>query len=236
MISTDAIVVAAAGGSGSLTPVNGRPAAAHLIHTLQSCGAISRVILVCNSDSYEQVGCQCMHVVAGGAEADDLMAGIHEARQADRCLVMAGDMPLATTEAVEDLLANAPDADVVYPVASRADVESVFPGRLTPYLSARDGQYTGSSCLLFRPEVALAREDLISGLMQARQNPSSLVKLVGPWVGLKLAVSRPSLGEIAEMLSDALRLDCRVFLTHYPELLFSIETSSDIELARSGLH
>lgn len=236
MISTDAIVVAAAGDSGSLTALNGRPSAAHLIDTLQSCGAISRVILVCDSDSYTRLGCQCTHVVAGGAEADDLMAGIHEARQADRCLVMAGDMPLATVEAVDDLLANAPDADIIYPVTSRADVESVFPGRLTPYLSTRDGQYTGSSCLLFRPEVALAREDLISGLMQARQDPSSLVRLVGPWVGLKFAMSKPSLVEIAEMLSDALRLDCRVFLTHYPELLFSIETPFDIELARSGLH
>ncbi len=235
MISTDAIVVANAGDSGSLTAVNGRPAAAHLIDTLQSCGAISRVVLVCDNDSHDQLGCQCTHVAARGAEADDLMAGIQEAWQADRCLVMAGDMPLATAEAVDDLLANAPDADVVYPVVSRADVESVFPERVTAYLTARDGQYTGSSCLLFRPGVALAREDLISGLMQARQNPSSLVKLVGPWVGLKLAISKPSLVEIAEMLSDALRLDCRVFLTHYPELLFSIETSSDIELARSSL-
>ena len=249
MKQTDAIVVSrvrtrdseltslAPGGCKPMIQVNGRPAVAHLVESLKRCELISRVIVVGDvlRQAQDEAAGADVFVDGSGDEADAVLAGIRAAAGASRCLVMAGDMPLVTQEAVRDLLDCAPDAGVVYPVASRADAEAAFPGRRWPCLVTREGEYTGSSCLLFRPDAVLSKVDMVVGLLRARKDPAALVKLIGLRAGLKLMLSKPSLCGLESVLSDALGLDCRVFITHYPEILFSIDAPGDVETAEIAL-
>ena len=248
MISTNAIVMAAAsthdgdmaaiapGGSKARIPINGRPAISYVIDNLQACDLISNVTLVCDKATSELAPNADTYVEANGDGAGDILAGVRATDGAERCLVISGDMPLASSEAIADFLTHAPKCDVIYPVVERNDVEEFFPDRNVHYVGTSDGHFTGSGILLFRPEVALSRENLLTALLNARRNPASLVGLLGPALAFKMLVSRLSVRDFEGHLSTALGLNCRVFVSHYPELIVSIDSPEDIRLIEDELN
>lgn len=247
MKPTDAIVVAAgqvkdpelaaaaSNGPKSLIPVNGRPAVSYVVENLRKCSLISRIILVCDEPTFSAVSGADVHVVAHDDSTEVVVAAIREAQDAQRCLIMSGDMPLATSEAITDFLTGAPEADVIYPVVGKADVRQVYPERAAYYVETKEGPFTGSSCLLFRPSMALSRERLLMKLLNARKDPRSLLSLIGPGLVLKFMVSTLSLREFEQHLSRAMDLDVRVFISHFPELLLSIDSITDIALIEREL-
>jgi len=228
--SSDPRFAGCADGLKSLIQVGARPALSHLVTGLKRSEGISSVIVV-GDEAATSLATEADQRVSAASEAAAVMAGIRAADGADRCLVVAGDMPLVTPDAVEDLVTNAPPCDIVYPVTTHTDVEEAFPGRRTSYLKAKEGQVTGSTCLLVRREAVLARGAMLMPLLEARRNPSSLLGLVGVGLGLKLMFSTLSLVDFERHLSQALGLSCRVFITHYPELLFSLDTPEDVTVA-----
>jgi len=234
---TDDPVMAAAAPDGhkSLLALNGRPAVSYLVDNLKGCDRVNRVILVSDRRTYEAAPNADVFVEAGQGETAGLMAGVRAADGAGRCLVMTGDMPLASSDAISDLLSRAPDADVVYPIVERSDLQVAFPDRAVTYVKAREGHFTGSSCLLFRPEVAISRHDMLESLMNARRDPKALVGMIGPVVALRMMFSTLSLAEYERCLSDALGIDCRVLVTRFPELLVSIDSPGDVALMEQRL-
>lgn len=247
MKQTDAIVMSvstsvtgdlaghAAHGRKALIPLNGRPAISYLLDNLKSCEAISRVILVSDQPETECASGADICIDANSDMSACVLAGVKAAANSERCLIMNGDMPLATPEALGDLLRSAPNSDVVYPIVEKRDVCDVFPGRSPYYVNTREGQFTGSSCLLFRPGAVLARQQMLIRLLNARNNPTELLGLVGPGFAMKLMLTKLALGEFETHLSKALDLSCRVFVTHFPELLVSIDNHADIGMMEREL-
>lgn len=247
MMQTDAIVVSlrtqvsqdlapyVAHGQKALVPLHGRPAVSYLIDSLRQCEGVRRVIL-----ASDQPGIECSSGVdicidAHRDVSDCVLAGVNAAADAQRCLIMNGDMPLATPEALDDLLRHAPDSDVIYPIVEKSDVSEVFPGRSPFYVNTKQGQFTGSSCLLFAPGAVLAKQEMLLRLLNARDNPTELLALVGPVFAMKLMLSELALGEFESHLSRALDMSCKVFITHFPGLLASIDNASDIALMEREL-
>ncbi len=224
----------APGGRKSLVPVIGRPAISHLADALNSSELVSRVVVVGDQAVLDAVP-SAEGVSAASTEAGSVVAGVRASEEAEWCLVMSGDMPLVTAEAVDDLLTSAPESDVVYPITSQQDMEDLYPSRKTGYLRVKEGHYAGSSCLLVRGNVALRKEKQLAQVLEARRSPAALLSLVGPWTAVKLMAGAMSLRDLERFLSDALGLDCRVFITHYPELLFSLDTPEDVSTAREQL-
>lgn len=246
MQATDAIIVAgktenplffdcAPGGCKSLIDLNGRPALSYLVENLKRCEHVSRVILLSDKATFDVVPDVDVFVEFNGSETESVLAGIQAVKDADKCLIMNADMPLASSEAITDLLANAPDSDIVYPIVEKTNVKNAFPDRTAYYVQAKEGKYTGSSCLLFRPSIALSREELLANLLGVRKNPAALMKIVGPGIALRLMLSVIGLNDFEQQLSSALDLDCRVFVSRYPELFVSIDSIEDIELMKQEL-
>ena len=222
----------APGGSKSLIPINGRPAVSYVVDNLRACKLISNITLVSDKAAFELVPDADVFVEVCGDETQSIIAGIRSANGAERCLLISGDMPLASVEALEDFLTCAPSSDVVYPVVGRDDMEDSLPGRKAHYVGTDEGHFTGSSTLLFRPEAALSREDLLATLLK---NPASLIGLLGPGLAFKMMLSRLSIKAFEENLSEALEMSCRVFVSHYPELIMSIDSPNDIGLMEREL-
>lgn len=222
-------------GCKSMIEINGRPAVGYVLDNLRGCESISGIALVSDKETNECVGGSEIFVEASGGEAEKVIAGVRAAEGADLCLLMTGDLPLANAEAIDDLLKFAPDCDVVYPVVEKADVKEVFPSREAYYVGTSEGQFTGSSLLLFKPEVALSKERLIIDLLNVRSNPTALLGMLGAGMAMKLIFSKPTIGEFEAQLSKSLGVDCRVFISHYPELVFSIDSPEDIKLIEAEI-
>jgi len=221
-------------GRKYLIPLNGRPAAMYLVENLKRCDLVSNVIVVSDQPNVTDFGADETIEVQGDL-TDCVLAGIRAVSGSPRCLIMSGDMPLASPDAISDLLTCAPATDVVYPIVEKSDINEVFPGRKPYYVETKEGHYTGSSCLLFKPDLALSREQLLMKLLNARSNPKELLSLVGPWVAMKFMMSKLALGEFEQILSKALNMTCRVFISHFPELITSIDTLGDINLMEKEL-
>ena len=229
------LVRVSGGGPKSLILVKERPVVSVVVENLRSCELVSRVILVSDTETCDAAGDVDVFVDAQDHEIETVVRAVREAENAQRCLMIGGDMALASTEALTDLLAHAPESDVVYPIVERDELEEAFPDKQAFYVPAREGRYTGSSCLLFRPGVALSNDQVISRLLQAREDPKSLIGLVGLGNAVKFMVSTLSLREFERVLSDALGIDCSVFVSHYPELFVSIESIQDVDVIEREL-
>ena len=223
------------GGCKGLANVGGTAAVGRLVDQLKACKLVSSVVVVGDGAISEATPNADNHIPAGATEAESVIAGMRAAHDTSRCLIMTADMPLVSATALTDLLTHAPDADIVYPVTSRPDVEAAFPGRAVSYLKTKDGDYTGSSALLIKLETAAKKENVLVGLLGARSDPTALLGLIGPWVGLKIMLSTPSLAEMEGYLSKGLGMGCRVFITHYPEMLFSLDSPDDLAIAERAL-
>jgi CTP:molybdopterin cytidylyltransferase MocA len=242
---TDAIVLALAtkvnadlagmapSGRKPMIPLHGRPAVSYLVRSLKQCELVSKVIVVTDQSGSDVAGADVC-IQAGSDLSDCVLAGIRAA-SSQRCLIMNGDMPLASPPALTDLLESAPDCDVVYPIAGRSDMTVMFPDRRAFYVETKDGGFTGSSCLLFDSRVALSRQQMLTKLLSARSNPKELLGLLGPALAMKLMLTKVSLNEFETHLSRVLDMTCRVFVTRHPEMLVSIDTARDVPLMESAL-
>lgn len=222
-------------GHKSLIGVNGRTSLSHVIGNLRACAPVSRVVVVSEGEGVSDARGADEHIRASDGDAGAVLEGLRAVRDSERCVVMTGDMPLASPAALEDLISRAPDADVVYPVVEKSVITASFPDR-TPYcVRTREGSFTGSSCLLIRPDAALRRERILVQLLQARSNPASLLGLVGAGFALRLMFSTLSVRDFEETLSDAVGLTCRVYASAYPEMFVSIDSSADLALIEREL-
>lgn len=223
------------GGYKSLIEIAGRPAVSYVVENLRACDQVSRIVLVSNEDTREAAGEVDEFAEATGDQSEAVAAAVRALRDSPRCLVLTGDMPLACAEGISDLLNCIPDADLVYPVVGKEDVDEVYPGRKPYYVTTKEGKFTGSSLLVLRPSAVLSRGDLIVKLLNARKNPASLLGLVGAGFALRMMISTLALSEFQNSLSTGLGIDCRLFISHYPELFVSIESELDIRLMEREL-
>lgn len=241
-MKTDVIVIVSkssgcvlADGYKSLIELNGRPAVSYLIDNLKKCELISRVIAVADSCALDAVAGADKIIESSGTEAEMVVLGVRAADEADRRLLFAGDMPLVSVEAVTDLLKNAPLTDIIYPVVMRPDVEEFYPDRKVAYLKTKEGEVTASSCIISKPQASSEKENKLVSLLNVRKDTSAMLALIGPVVGLKMMFSTLSLREFETYLSASLGMDCRVFITHFPELIFSLDNDNDISIAEREL-
>jgi len=243
---TDAIILAVAtkvnadlaemapNGRKSLISLNGRPAVSYLVQSLKLCSLVSKVIVVTDQPNFDVAPGADVCIEAGGDLSDCVLAGMRAA-QSQRCLIMNGDMPLASPQALTDLLQSAPDCNVVYPIAGRNDMTVMFPDRRAFYVETKEGGFTGSSCLLFDSQVALSRQAMLTRLLSARSNPKELLGLLGPALAMKLMLTKVSIDDFEQHLSRALDVTCRVFVTRHPKMLVSIDTARDVSLMEREL-
>lgn len=232
-VSTD-LAMYAPGNRKSMISLNGQPALSYLIKSLKRCEMVSRIIIVSDQPSVDGSMGADVIIEAKDGLAESVLAGI-AASDAERCIIINGDMPLVSPESLTDLLANAPACDLVYPIVEKADMSAAFPDRPAFYVDTKEGSFTGSSCLLFDPQVALSKGALLTKLLAAKSDPKQLLGLLGPGLAIKFMFSKLALGEFEQHLSRALDMSCRVYITHFPEMLVSIDTPEDIKLMERKL-
>lgn len=168
-------------------------------------------------------------------EVDNLLAGMDAMPHADRILMVSGDTPLLTPEAVDDLVLNAPLADIVYPSVEKSPIVEQFGNRKWTFVRMQEGEITGSSVVLFRPAAFRDHEDTLRKVFDARRSVADLVKMWGIGFALKFALGQLSLKDAERRISEVLDVDGRSYLSAYPELAFDVDKASDIALADERL-
>jgi GTP:adenosylcobinamide-phosphate guanylyltransferase len=219
-------------------PLLGRPLVEWVIEGLCSAPSVRRIVVVGAPEIATPSLWDAVDAVvpegAGGVE--NLMRGLDALPGAECVLMVSGDLPLIYRESLEDLLANAPASDVVFPIVERAVVRSAFPARRWVCAhAAGSGDFTGAATLLFRPEALRQRRHWAERLFAARRSLFDLVRMWGAGLALKYLLRMLTLAEAEKRVSEVLDLHTRAYVSRYPELAMDVDQASDLPLCEAWL-
>jgi len=219
----------------SLLPLNGKPMAQWVVQALNSSQSIGSVVVVGPEELRDALP-DCAVLTEGTHEVENLTRGMDAFPDAERIVMVTSDMPLLSPQAIDDLTQNTPEADIVYPTIGREAIMAEFPDRKWTFIRAKEGDFTGSSAVMFRPDAFRDHVDTLRKVFDSRRSVAALVKMWGMNFALKFALGQLSLKDAERRISEVLNVNGRAYVSSYPELAFDVDHASDIEIAESRLN
>lgn len=216
----------------------GKPMAQWTAEAVKGAQGIGRVVLIGRPDLRQTpIASAADELLDEGAdEVENLFRGIAALPRADWIYMSAGDVPLVTSEAIEDLLRNAPlEADVIYPIVNMEDIEQAYPTRHLTCAKLPEGRWTGASCFLFRPAAVIENRRWVQAVFGARRNNWQLMRMWGLGFGIRAWLGRVSIPEVEARCSEILHLRARAYRSRYADLCMDVDYPPDVALIRECL-
>jgi molybdopterin-guanine dinucleotide biosynthesis protein A len=201
--------------SKALVPLAGAPLGAYVVAALRDSGAVREVIWVGATDA-RLAAMVDAQVPSGARMIDSLTLGLGAALgrgSRPRVLVVTADVPWWTGEGVRRFVADAPDADLVYPVVREADALRSFPDQKRTFVRIAEGRVTGGNAVLLRASAITALLPWIDRAYRARKQPLQLAALVGWRTLLDLLTGRATLPQLEARIGRLVGIDGRVFVS-----------------------
>lgn len=223
----------------ALIPVGGRPMFKVVLEALLGSAGVGRVVVV---------GPPALGPYLDDARArlvpmrhclmDNVAEGFRALGMPDApVLVATSDIPLLTTEALDDFLGRcgAMEKDVYYPVVTEPVVNAFHAGIKRTYVPLKDGRFTGGNIALFRPAVWARCRAKGEEFTRFRKKPLKLARVVGIGVLIRFLLGMVSLAEAEKKVTGLLGITGRAVVTPYPVIAVDVDKPSDYELVKEIL-
>jgi GTP:adenosylcobinamide-phosphate guanylyltransferase len=161
-------------------PIAGKMMLEYIVDALRGASGISEIRLIGDL--------QCPGitetVTPPGTLIENLIAGMRASCPGGKdshVLVATSDIPMLTSEAVDDFLRRCGDfsADFYYPVIAKSDAETQFPGMRRTYARLAEGTFTGGNIVVMRAGFVLENAETIRSVFGARKSVMRLAGLIG---------------------------------------------------------
>jgi GTP:adenosylcobinamide-phosphate guanylyltransferase len=158
-----------------------------------------------------------------------------------RILVVTSDIPLVTTEAINDFISKSLDKafDLTYPYARKEIIEAKYPETKRTYFKLKEGWLSGGNMVLVNPLFFKKNKDWFERAYKTRKSPLSLTRFLGSRLAFKL-VLRLFLGSLTveELETTASRLvgknyKLKAIETLFPEMMIDLDKKEDFNLIKS---
>lgn len=227
-----------------LVKVGELPMAARALRALVESPAVSRVIMVSPVEK-EELTDPCWQgvdtvVPAGERLIDSFKVGMEAVSSSDApAMVVAGDLPLLTAEAVTDFVDRCrarPEVEVWYSCMRREVSEAGFPGVRHTYARLAEGVFCGAGFFLSRPQALASLYQAMTDLTYARKNPGKLAALLGWRTVFSYLLGKLTIPEAEQAMGRLFRgTPCAAIVTPYPEAAFNVDDSEALLKAREYL-
>ncbi|HEX3031467.1 MAG TPA: NTP transferase domain-containing protein [Bacillota bacterium] len=222
----------------ALIPIAGRHMVEYVLRALEETEAVASIVVVgISREDLKYQSTKPVRWVPGGRDLlTSMEQGLHEAR-GERVLLVTGDIPLINPSIIESFLEQCGDgrADLYYPVVSREDSESRFPGVVRTYAIFREGHYTGGNIFLVNPAVVSRWRDKLGRGTELRKSPWKLCRLLGLGFLVKYLCRSLSLRELETKAMQMFSLDAKIVVTHHPEIGVDVDKPGDLRLVEAAL-
>ncbi|MBS3956398.1 MAG: nucleotidyltransferase family protein [Clostridiales bacterium] len=244
----DAVVLA--GGDGAvidpacrfkgLLPIAGRPMVEWVADALLAAETIREVAVVVPSAEnlgkwVDDVG---KIVVSDGSFVDNVVAGLGAFRGERPVLLVTGDIPAITPEAIDDFVRSslATGADVTYPLVRKEDVLTQFPGSKRTYIRLIDGPVTGGNMMLVNPVLLLANREIGGRIFATRKSPVAMAHIIGIRFVVKLVFGRLTVSEVEQKLGKLIGGTGAAVYTAYASVGADVDKREDVVVAEKALY
>ncbi len=167
-----------------------------------------------------------------GTIAENIYAAYEEGIASEYFLLVTGDIPLLSPEALEDFLQQCDpyDLDFYYSVVPKEVVEGSYPGVKRTYISLREGTFTGGNIFLVRTEKLPVKLPHVEEFIRLRKSPARmLLKLGFPFL-IKFFSKTLTIAGLTKRVQNLLEIKGRAVITFYPEIGTDLDKPSDLNL------
>lgn len=224
----------------ALIPIGSRTMVEYVVDALLSSCRVARIAVVGPQDELKNLFTdrRVTLVNAGAGLVENVERGLAHLSGARRVLLATCDIPLITTQAIEDFLdlCHDQEADLYYPIIPREVVEGRFSQVTRTYVTLKDGRYTGGNLFLINPEAIQKCISTGQQIVQARKSPLRLSRIIGFTFLLKFLLRRVTLEEAQEKVSRLLGVRGVVVVSGYPEVGVDVDKPSDLSLVEETLN
>ncbi len=240
----DAVVLAGGGGieegapSKALISLNSRLMVDYVVEALRNSSVMQNIVLVGDDEELKTVygnNSRFFYAKQGTTPLESFAAGVDALESANLWLLAcSGDIPLLTTAAVDDFIAQAAehDADFYYPIVRKEVVESRFLGIKRTYATLRDGTFTGGNFFLVKREIISRCLSQAEEFVRQRKNPTALARLVGFGILWKYFLGQLTIAEAERRVSKMIGAKGCAVISDYPEIGVDVDKASDLEMAK----
>lgn len=225
--------------SKGMIPLLGRMAADFVVDAARACPGIGKVALA-GPEAYRDLPIM-ERVDAFVPDAGRIPANLINAMGAlgeeqGRGLVVAGDSPVLTGEALDGFLSRVPeDADLCCPVVTKKGVLAAFPDREWTFHRLREAEVVCTNILFFRASLLKSFEQLADQVEVARRKPWKLAALFGPWLLVQYLMGWLSIPAVEARVSTILGAKCYGVLTDDALLAMDLDDSRDVPFVEDFL-
>ncbi|HBC93835.1 MAG TPA: hypothetical protein DCZ10_13305 [Pelotomaculum sp.] len=243
----DAVVLAGSSNDGplrecsearyeALIPIGGKIMVQYVVEALLGCPQVRRVVVVGPVAELSPFfnGEQVSVIGSRGGIMDNIEAGLKSCLEAGRVLLVTSDIPMLTTQAVNDFLELCGDmsGDLYYPIISKQVVENKFPTTRRTYVNLKEGVFTGGNLFLINPAVFKQCVENGQKIISLRKSPVGLCRLIGLGFVLKFLMRSLTIAEAEQKASQLLgRIKGIVVMSKYPEVGVDVDKPADLTLA-----
>ena len=149
-------------------------------------------------------------------------------------LIVASDLPVLTTAAVDDFASSVCelDADIAYGCVEKRVHVARFPTVPHTWARMRDGTFCGGGIVGIKPRALPLLERFIERLGAARKHPFRLASFFGWDMLARFALGRLTIAAAEARASKILGAPVRALVSAYAETAVNVDRLSDVELAR----
>lgn len=243
----DAVILAGADNDGRLSAcdsaryealidIAGKPMIHYVLKAMKACPSVGRIVIVGPRSALENIipPGDAILVERGGSILQSLKVGVQALKPDDRVLIVTADLPLLTSDAIEDLLrkADADPADIYYPLLRKETNEAKFPGMKRTYLSVAEGTFTGGNVMLVRPSALDACGRFLDLAVATRKKPWMMGAVLGLRLTVKFLLGRLSIHDVERRLREVAGVRGLAVISDFPEIAVDVDKPSDLELVR----
>lgn len=216
------------GQSRALARIGSITMAEAILQALRSCPSVESVTLAAAAAPYFP-GKWDYTASSGDGLMGTITAGVEAGSREPWVLLITGDLPFVTPEAIESFIldAFAEPADFYYGAVRRRDYAAAFPELKRTWLHTPSGDYTGANLALLHREAVVKLRKIADAAYSRRKNPLQLVQLVGVRRFFKLIARQLELSDIETAVSSILQLRCRFVVTPHACLAADIDRPDD---------
>lgn len=179
-------------------------------------------------------------IEAGKSFIESLERGL-EAVQTESFLLVTGDLPYLSREAVDDFLRRAdPSVMLNYPIVELSVAEHAYPAMKRTAIKIREGRFTGGNIALIRAEDMRRALPIMNRAYGARKKPLKLAAIVGMRTLFRVAGGQVlprtlPLRVLEGAVGRFLRAEVRAIITPYPEIAADIDNLAQWRALESGV-
>lgn len=228
----------APGVSRAMIPLGGKTMLQWIVDALASASSVGRIVAVgdVSADGLDEV------IAPGDDLVGNMKLGLNAVGPCDAVLMVCSDVPLLTSEAVDDFVARAvaTGADMAYPIIRREDCARRHPELKRTYVKTGDGVFTGGNIMLLRPEFVTRNWQAFQDAYAARKRIGKLARMIGIGVlgRVILAQAFPGALRVAALeraVSGMLGGKVAAVISAYPEIGEDVDKPSDLAAMRGIL-